>query len=115
MTEQSKICERCGRSFSNRKKWKNNFSEVKYCSDKCKNIKIKCWKLELLELLKNSKGNSFFLSDFLYNQKTSDKEAIKTSLRFLAHEKVVKIIKERKQIEPDEISGDVEVRINLTY
>ncbi|MEC8738709.1 MAG: DUF2256 domain-containing protein [Bacteroidota bacterium] len=32
----TKICSRCDRPFSWRKKWKNNWSEVKYCSQACK-------------------------------------------------------------------------------
>jgi hypothetical protein len=31
-----KICARCGRAFTWRKKWKKVWDEVKYCSDKCK-------------------------------------------------------------------------------
>ncbi len=32
----SKICIVCKKPFSWRKKWKKNWSEVKYCSNKCK-------------------------------------------------------------------------------
>lgn len=32
-----KICIRCGRAFSWRKKWEKAWDEVKYCSDKCRN------------------------------------------------------------------------------
>ncbi|MFL2621974.1 MAG: DUF2256 domain-containing protein [Flavobacteriaceae bacterium] len=31
----TKICIVCNRSFSWRKKWKNNWKSVKYCSKKC--------------------------------------------------------------------------------
>jgi hypothetical protein len=30
-----KICEKCGKPFSWRKKWEKVWQEVKYCSDKC--------------------------------------------------------------------------------
>ncbi|MDC1131953.1 DUF2256 domain-containing protein [Gammaproteobacteria bacterium] len=33
---QTKICEHCNRSFSWRKKWERSWSEVKFCSKKCK-------------------------------------------------------------------------------
>ncbi|MFL2610954.1 MAG: DUF2256 domain-containing protein [Flavobacteriaceae bacterium] len=33
----SKICEVCEKPFSWRKKWKNNWDNVKYCSKKCRN------------------------------------------------------------------------------
>ncbi|TVR77983.1 MAG: DUF2256 domain-containing protein [Chitinophagaceae bacterium] len=36
-----KICIVCKRSFSWRKKWEKVWSEVKYCSDKCRKNKQK--------------------------------------------------------------------------
>lgn len=35
----SKICEVCGLSFNWRKKWKKNWDDVKYCSEKCRKNK----------------------------------------------------------------------------
>jgi hypothetical protein len=32
----SKICARCGRPFSWRKKWSRDWAEVRYCSDACR-------------------------------------------------------------------------------
>lgn len=32
----TKICPVCLRPFSWRKKWKNNWQDVKYCSERCK-------------------------------------------------------------------------------
>ncbi|MBY0374154.1 MAG: DUF2256 domain-containing protein [Bryobacteraceae bacterium] len=32
----SKICLSCGRPFVWRKKWERHWSEVKYCSDRCR-------------------------------------------------------------------------------
>ena len=34
--KQAKDCIVCGKVITWRKKWKNNFEEVKYCSEKCK-------------------------------------------------------------------------------
>ena len=31
-----KICARCGRPFSWRKKWERDWDSVRYCSDKCR-------------------------------------------------------------------------------
>ncbi|MDC0903473.1 DUF2256 domain-containing protein [Pelagibacteraceae bacterium] len=36
----TKICSTCRRSFTWRKKWKLNWSNVKYCSKKCSGNKI---------------------------------------------------------------------------
>ena len=38
-TIENKICEKCGREIEYRKKWKNNWYQVKYCSDKCRQSK----------------------------------------------------------------------------
>ena len=35
----SKICLYCNRSFTWRKKWEKNWTEVKFCSDKCRSKK----------------------------------------------------------------------------
>jgi hypothetical protein len=34
-----KICIACNRPFQYRKKWKECWDDVKYCSNKCKNLK----------------------------------------------------------------------------
>ena len=36
-----KICEVCEKPFAWRKKWENVWEEVKYCSDKCRDVKSK--------------------------------------------------------------------------
>lgn len=36
-----KICLVCGRPFSWRKKWEKNWADVKYCSDRCRQFKVK--------------------------------------------------------------------------
>ncbi|MCH8520143.1 MAG: DUF2256 domain-containing protein [Nanoarchaeota archaeon] len=34
--KEAKCCIECGKVFVNRKKWKDNFKDVKFCSQKCK-------------------------------------------------------------------------------
>ncbi|MBL7791897.1 MAG: DUF2256 domain-containing protein [Saprospiraceae bacterium] len=34
-----KICLICGKPFRWRKKWKRNWEEVRYCSDKCRKFR----------------------------------------------------------------------------
>ncbi|WP_263373097.1 DUF2256 and DUF3253 domain-containing protein [Granulicella aggregans] len=36
---KDKICKRCGRAFSWRKKWERDWDAVKYCSDACRGEK----------------------------------------------------------------------------
>jgi len=33
---ETKLCERCNRSFAWRKKWERAWDEIKFCSKKCK-------------------------------------------------------------------------------
>ena len=35
-TKEAKYCLECGKIFTNRKKWKDNFKYIKFCSQKCK-------------------------------------------------------------------------------
>jgi hypothetical protein len=35
----TKICVTCGLPFEYRKKWRNNWAEVKYCGEKCQRNK----------------------------------------------------------------------------
>ncbi|MDC3091255.1 DUF2256 domain-containing protein [Rickettsiales bacterium] len=37
---QSKICPVCKKSFTWRTKWKKNWDKVKYCSVKCRSLKV---------------------------------------------------------------------------
>ena len=37
--KDEKVCLQCGRPFTWRKKWKNCWDEVKYCSKRCRNDK----------------------------------------------------------------------------
>jgi hypothetical protein len=39
LTFNSKSCPVCGFDFYWRKKWRNNWADVKYCSNKCRNKK----------------------------------------------------------------------------
>ena len=36
---KGKVCKRCGRAFSWRKKWERDWDAVKYCSDACRGEK----------------------------------------------------------------------------
>jgi len=38
--KEAKLCKVCNKPFTIRKKWKNNFDEVLYCSERCRRGKI---------------------------------------------------------------------------
>jgi hypothetical protein len=37
LPKATKICATCGKPFTMRKKWRNNWDDVKYCSERCRN------------------------------------------------------------------------------
>jgi hypothetical protein len=37
----SKTCLACGRPFTWRKKWRRDWAEVKYCSERCKGRRVR--------------------------------------------------------------------------
>ena len=39
--KEAKYCNYCNRIFTIRKKWKNSFEEVKFCSKKCRDLSKK--------------------------------------------------------------------------
>ncbi|NVK04834.1 MAG: DUF2256 domain-containing protein [Flavobacteriia bacterium] len=39
--KEEKMCPVCNRPFSWRKKWKKNWDEVKYCSERCRRNRSK--------------------------------------------------------------------------
>jgi len=39
--KETKICKNCKKPMEYRKKWRNNWDEVKYCSERCRRNKVK--------------------------------------------------------------------------
>ena len=42
----SKICVVCGRPFVWRKKWEKVWNEVRFCSERCRNVDLGAWATE---------------------------------------------------------------------
>jgi len=44
--KEAKVCAVCARTFTNRRKWKQNnkFASILYCSDRCRNVAKKSTK-----------------------------------------------------------------------
>jgi len=109
MRHQEKICIKCGRQISWRKKWERCWDEVKYCSQKCQRAKLGR-KDELLERQ---------IIDFLPNESVSfshifseaplegySKEEVRMALRRLKNKEVVKIIQGGRERQVSFIKGD---------
>jgi hypothetical protein len=35
--KEAKACAQCLRTFTNRRKWRGKFEDIKFCSDRCRN------------------------------------------------------------------------------
>ncbi|MBW2438307.1 MAG: DUF2256 and DUF3253 domain-containing protein, partial [Deltaproteobacteria bacterium] len=62
MKQLSKTCIACGREIQSRKKWQNNWNQVKYCSRACRNSGIRDIDIMLekviMDLLHSSKTDA---------------------------------------------------------
>lgn len=116
MTEESKICLSCGRSFEYRKKWQNNWDSVKYCSDSCKrNKNAYDFKESILSLLRErGPGKTICPSEVLPAHQKTDKlmmEHVRRSARLLVHEGVIDITQSGKTVHPDDFKGPIRLRL----
>ncbi len=109
---QSKICHSCGRKFDNRKKWKNNWEEVKYCSIGCKKLKTpKKYRQDILDLLeKRESGKSICPSEILpqeLKKNSQEMEQVRAAARLLAHEGEIIITQKGKEVDPSDFKGPI--------
>lgn len=112
--DESKICLSCGRPFENRKKWKNNFDEVIYCSKQCKkNRKPTKYMQQILELLEiRGPQKSICPSEILPIEKKQDKqlmERVRSAGRLLASENKIEITQKGKVV--TDFKGPIRFRI----
>ncbi len=116
---QSKNCAKCGRLFEYRKKWANNWSEVKYCSEKCKRSKLTSadtrYEEKILELLYiRSSSSSICPSEVLPVEHKKDKhkmEQVREAARRLVHQNKIVITQKNQIIDPSDFKGPI--RLNL--
>lgn len=117
-----KVCAQCGRSFEWRKKWEKNWSEIKYCSDRCRGLSRHQGKAEsiffqkqILELLQlRSVGKSICPSEILpseFKQDSQKMELVRQAARLLAHQGVLEITQSGKPVDPDSFRGPIRLRL----
>jgi hypothetical protein len=120
----TKVCATCGRSFEWRKKWEKNWTEVKYCSDRCRARKSKTrredmpstgFKDAILNLLNSRSQNvSICPSEVLPLEQRQNKmlmEQVRSAARILAHAGTIEILQKGIRVNPDDFRGPIRLRL----
>lgn len=111
-----KVCQTCGRTFSYRKKWRNTWPTVQYCSERCRNNKSNPnYETAILDLLKKRATNKTICpSEVLTDEQKQNKEImeiVRQSARKLAHKGVIEITQNSKVVPPDNFRGPIRLRL----
>ncbi len=120
--KQEKVCAQCGRSFEWRKKWEKNWSEIKYCSDRCRGLSRDQGKAEslsfqkqIMDLLKlRATGKTICPSEILQASQKQDlqkMEQVRQAARLLAHNGLIEITQSGKNVDPDSFQGPIRLRL----
>ena len=116
-----KVCRVCGRRFSWRKKWANNWDQVHYCSEKCQRRGLRSLdrylETELLVLLNQRPDGSTICPSELARRLEQDEarwrkllEPIRMAARRLHHAGKVEILQSGRPVDPDTARGPIRVR-----
>ena len=113
---QTKICQACGRSFENRKKWREDWDQVKYCSAKCRGFKApELLKRDILQLLATrERGKTICPSEVLppeYKKNKIKMERVRSAARILVHEGKIEITQKGRAVDPDSFRGPIRLRL----
>ncbi len=121
VVETEKVCRFCGRSFEYRKKWLNNWAEVKYCSDSCRDAfkrtgqsKVLEIQNEIMKLLETRTAEKTICPSEVLpaneKQNKSRMEFVRQAARHLVHQGKVEITQGGKVVDPDEFRGPIRIR-----
>ncbi len=118
MNSEEKICQNCGRPFEWRKKWKDNWDEVKYCSKFCQGDRSKeKLKEKILSLLAlRERGKTICPSEVLNAEKKKDKkemEQVRMAARLLAYENKIEITQRGKTVDPLNFKGPIRLKLKI--
>lgn len=115
----SKLCEKCGRSFSWRKKWERDWDQVKFCSERCRRAKSpgrqKEIEASILGLLqKRGVDKTIRPSEVLSPTEKSDRlkmEEVREVARHLVQRGLLQITQKGKVVDPDAFRGPIRLRL----
>ncbi len=115
-TEETKVCVTCGRTIEYRKKWANNWHEVKYCGEKCRrNKNTSSFEAQILELLKKrGTGKTICPSEVLEGDDKTNKdlmEKVRSSARLLVAKGKIVITQNGNVVDPSTARGAIRLRL----
>ena len=116
-----KVCKVCGRRFSVRKKWAENWEQIRYCSASCRRRGLQAidrkLETELLALLAQRPANSSLCPSELARRLERDEprwrallEPIRMAARRLYHKGQVEILQSGHPVDPDTARGPIRLR-----
>ena len=124
MSQSKKTCRVCGREFQWRKKWQNNWPEVKYCSRACRQAGPKDTDIELekviMDILHSAKSGSSICPSQAARKLAGDSdkrvwkpmmEPTRRAARRLAHQGRIRIIQSGKEVDPSRFKGPIRLRL----
>lgn len=112
----TKNCMTCGRVIELRKKWADNFDEVKYCSERCRrNKKATNYEVQILELLeRRGAGKTICPSEVLPDDLKKDKdvmERVRASARLLVAQGKIVITQNNQIVDPSTAKGPIRLKL----
>lgn len=124
MERPSKICIVCGREFQWRKKWRENWAQIKYCSDDCRKTGLtdtdkKLEKIILRLLQARHKTASICPSEATRELVGSDDEPLwrplmercRRAARRLTHRGKIIILQRGKIVDPSKFKGPIRLKL----
>lgn len=122
-SRQDKICARCGRSFSWRKRWARNWDDIRFCSDRCRRLGIgendRALEAAILDLLKQrARGATLCPSEaarVVFGPDSDDwkaaMEPTREAARRLAAQGRLVITQQDKVVDPSRARGPIRLRL----
>jgi len=124
MKQLSKNCIVCGREMQWRKKWQNNWSQVKYCSRACRNLGLRDIDITLekviMDLLQSSKNGASICPSQAARAIVEDgdehrwralMEPARRAARRLVHQGKISITQGGKIIDPSKFKGPIRLML----
>ena len=114
-----KYCHRCGRLMEPRKKWKNNWDSIKYCSKQCRKHRLSAVDKQLeeaiLTLLQGRAADASICPSDAARWVNADSwrdllEPSRMAARRLWVEGVVDITQRQKSVDPSTAKGPIRIR-----
>jgi len=118
MEQLTKSCRYCGRDFEWRKKWEKNWTEVQFCSSKCKKQNMNFANsledkvLSLLETRGTTK--TICPSEILESADKKNKimmERVRCAARRLVHKGQIHITQKGKVVDPSSFKGPIRLKL----